>query len=56
MNNGLAQLWEVAALNWCARSKSELARPNKRFRRRTMTDMLFWVEFAERHGAKLSFR
>jgi thiaminase len=51
----MATLFEIAALNWVARSKRELARARKRFRNSTIYEAVFWKTVCEAYGHRFSF-
>jgi len=51
----MANLFEIAALNWIKRSKSELRRKAKRFRNSTILEAIFWKSVAEMYGKQFTF-
>lgn len=51
----MASLFEIAALNWVERSKSEMRRSKRRFRDSSIRDGLFWKRVAEMYGRRFTF-
>lgn len=51
----MATLFEIAALNWVERSRSEMRRERRRFRDSTIRDGIWWKGVAEFYGKKFSF-
>lgn len=51
----MASLFEVAALNWVERSKSEMRRKRRRFRDSTIRDGIWWKAVAEMYGRRFTF-
>jgi hypothetical protein len=51
----MATLFEIAALNWVERSRSEMRRKSRRFRDSTIRDGLGWKRVAEFYGRQFTF-